>query len=136
MLEFRGHCFTLVFKSPNTQKMSSKVYLKSSPKEDCQSCSVQHCFFCNPDIAKTEVPTEAFSPAQALPPQYQSNALWHGMHGLVSPGEAFCNSGQDHVGSYKVTGAEPQREECLQLHSLRPPTTPPLEEAHRPMKAS
>ncbi|XP_038204787.1 spermatogenesis-associated protein 46 [Arvicola amphibius] len=33
-----------------------------------------------PDIAKTEVPTEASRLAWALALQYQSNALWHGMH--------------------------------------------------------
>lgn len=63
-----------------------------------------------------------------------------GMGCVVSPDEAFSNSGQGHVGSYKVTGAKPQREGCLQVHSpcaLSPPTpAPPLEEAHRSMKAS
>uniref|UniRef100_A0A8C5XAP3 Spermatosis associated 46 n=1 Tax=Microcebus murinus TaxID=30608 RepID=A0A8C5XAP3_MICMU len=36
-----------------------------------------------PDIAKTALPTEASSPAQALPPQYQSSALRHGVHNTV-----------------------------------------------------
>ncbi|XP_059944345.1 spermatogenesis-associated protein 46 [Mesoplodon densirostris] len=35
---------------------------------------------CLPGIAKTVFPTEVSSPAQALLPQYQSRALWHGVH--------------------------------------------------------
>ncbi|KAM4860811.1 spermatogenesis-associated protein 46 isoform 1-T1 [Thomomys bottae] len=36
-----------------------------------------------PDIAKTAVPSEVSSPAQAPSPQYQSSALRHGVHNTV-----------------------------------------------------
>nr|XP_008534041.1 PREDICTED: uncharacterized protein C1orf111 homolog isoform X1 [Equus przewalskii] len=36
-----------------------------------------------PDIAKAALPTEGSSPAQALPPQYQSSALRHGVVNTV-----------------------------------------------------
>lgn len=56
--------------------------------------SSPECFSCDPDIAKTVLPTEVSSPVQALLPQYPSSVFRHGMHNTVlSPGEAFSGWG-------------------------------------------
>uniref|UniRef100_H0WJN4 Spermatosis associated 46 n=1 Tax=Otolemur garnettii TaxID=30611 RepID=H0WJN4_OTOGA len=49
-----------------------------------------------PDIAKTAVPTETSSPAQALAAQYQSSALRHGVHNTTL--SADCTLGDTQSG--------------------------------------
>lgn len=68
----------LSFQIPkHTEGEALKYILEVPPKR-----TVNLAQFTAVSSAKTEVPIEASSPAQALRPQYQSNVLWHGMCGL------------------------------------------------------
>ena len=98
--------------------------------------SSPECFFCNPDIAKTALLTEASSPAQALSPQYFGSALRHGVQNtILSPGEAFsapAGTWEGLEGQGLLEGAFSPVVSCLVLpgadtpQAWRGPTSPRL----------